>query len=289
MVAKGEKNWGIYAAKSHSRRSCHRGVPSCIETGVELKAGFRVLFRPTRNTRVVGAWIMTSLVPALDPWGPQCDQPISTDGSQLSPFAPLAMIAPRRSPLVSWPVRMAQVADRVVARALPARQTALGSRRGLAEITLAGLDHVCRLIPYHQEIVVAERAKLRIHQAIARREDRYRQFLELRQAMPDQLAPVDLDGSPRLHLNPANCWLRWTAENATDGEATTATSALFFLHDSELRGMRMRLEGQVLINELADYEPCTVAQWAELSALTDRSQLVAFARHLIAIGLVAHS
>ncbi len=51
----------------------------------------------------------------------------------------------------------------------------------------------------------------------------------------------------------------------------------------------MRLEGQVLINELADYEPCTVAQWARLSALVDAQQLTELVRHLVEIGLVAYT
>ncbi len=51
----------------------------------------------------------------------------------------------------------------------------------------------------------------------------------------------------------------------------------------------MRLEGQVLVNELADYQPCTIAQWARLSALVDAPQLAALVRHLVGIGLVAHA
>ena len=38
---------------------------------------------------------------------------------------------------------------------------------------------------------------------------------------------------------------------------------LFFLADGEVHGLRMNLEGQVLINELADYQPCTVLQWRD--------------------------
>ena len=73
-----------------------------------------------------------------------------------------------------------------------------------------------------------------------------------------------------------------------DDESYTA-SALFYLDGQELRGIRMRLEGQVLINELADYQPCTIAQWARLSALVDPSQLAVLVQHLAGIGLVAYA
>jgi len=90
-------------------------------------------------------------------------------------------------------------------------------------------------------------------------------------------------------LNPANCWIRWSTESDVAANSRLSGSALFFLDGSDLRGIRMGLEGQVLINELADYEPCTVAQWARLSALVDAPQLTQLARHLIDIGLVAHT
>jgi hypothetical protein len=149
-------------------------------------------------------------------------------------------------------------------------------------------------MPYHQEVVVAERARLRIHEATERRAVRYRRFLELRRTMADRPLSLGAHGTSQLHLNPANCWIRWTdqagsAESGSGEETAYSSSALFYLDGSDLRGVRMRLEGQVLINELADYEPCTVAQWARLSALVDADQLTQLARHLVDIGLVAHA
>jgi len=232
---------------------------------------------------------MSSFVPALEAWVPQHSGASPADQPALPSFAALPAFEPRQSVLVSWPVRVAQAADRVVARALPARRPPSPGSGGLAEIALAGLDRCCRLIPYHQEVVVAARARLRIEQAIARRAERYRRFLELKRAMADRPLSASADGTGQLHLNPANCWIRWSTEPDAAASSRLSGSALFFLDGSDLRGIRMRLEGQVLINELADYEPCTVAQWARLSALVDAPQLVQLARHLIDIGLVAHT
>jgi len=232
---------------------------------------------------------MSSLVPALEAWVPQHSDANPADQPVLPPFVALPAFEPRQSVLVSWPVRVAQAADRVVARALPARHPPSLGSSGLAEIALAGLDRWCRLIPYHQEVVVAARARLRIEQAIARRAKRYRRFLELKRAMADRPLSANAGGTGQLHLNPANCWIRWSTESDVAANSRLSGSALFFLDGSDLRGIRMGLEGQVLINELADYEPCTVAQWARLSALVDAPQLTQLARHLIDIGLVAHT
>jgi hypothetical protein len=232
---------------------------------------------------------MSSFVPALEAWVPQLDSAEPTDRPVLPPFAALPAFEPRQSLFVSWPMRVAQAAERVVARALPTRQVAGPGGRGLAEITLAGLDRCCRLIPYHQEVVVAERARLRIRQAIEQRAERYRRFLELKCAMANRPLSLGDDGTSQLHLNPANCWIRAATDSGPAADAALSGSALFFLDENDLRGIRMRLEGQVLINELADYEPCTVAQWARLSALVDAAQLTQLAQHLIRIGLVAYA
>ncbi len=231
---------------------------------------------------------MSSCVPALGAWTPQADEGVVTDPRAAPPSASFPAFAPRQSRLISWPVRVARVAERVVARALPASQAPALSVGSLAEITLAGLDHVCRLSPSRQEVLAAERARLRIEQVIARRQERYRRFRELKRGMVGRPLSLALDGTSQLYLNPANAWVRWSADNGGAEAEPFAGSVLFFLDGDDLRGIRMRLEGQVLINELADYEPCTVAQWAELSALVGHAQLVGLVHHLVRIGLVAY-
>ncbi len=156
---------------------------------------------------------MSSSISALEGWVPQLESTLPTVRPGLPLFASLPAFEPRQSLLVSWPVRFAQVAERVVARALPTRQVSGPAGRGLAEITLAGLDRCCRLMPNHQEVVVAERARLRIRQAIEQRAERHRRFLELRRAMVDRPLSLGGNGTSQLHLNPANCWIRWATES----------------------------------------------------------------------------
>ncbi|MHB8860800.1 MAG: hypothetical protein ACYC6N_00240 [Pirellulaceae bacterium] len=231
---------------------------------------------------------MSTSLPLYDNCVLRIDCPLTEPAEVLPPFAALPVFEPRRSVLVSWPLRVAQVADRVVARALPAGMGAGATGCGLTEITLAGLDRWCRLIPNHPEIVLAEKARLRIGQVIEEREDRYRRFQELRCAVQDHSSSFQGDSPCQLYLNPANCWIRWEGEAGSNEEEAFSDSVLFFLDGNELRGVRMHLEGQVLINELADYQPCTIAQWARLSTLVDAFQIVALVRHLVSIGLVIH-
>jgi hypothetical protein len=225
----------------------------------------------------------------FETWAPRIDRPLLDGPAELPAFAVLPTFQPRRSRFVSWPVRVAQAADRVVARARPASLGAGPGGRGLTEITLAGLDRWCRLIPNHPEVVRAERARLRLQQVIEERADRFRRFQELRRAMEDHRLSLDGDSACQLYLNPANCWIRYEAAARSVEEEAFSGSALFFLDGNALRGIRMHLEGQVLVNELADYQPCTIAQWARLSKLVDVPQLAALVRHLVEIGLVVHT
>ena len=153
--------------------------------------------------------------------------------------------------------------------------------------------------------MAAETARLRIDQILLSRAERCRRYQRILQAMPQHSAVDDVDDPRPLHLNPANCWLRLDGQpNDGAGPAdqpegrdksrtggpeppTSGHSALFFLVEGELRGIRMNLFEQALINALADYQPCTVRQWSEYSRLLDPRNLVVLAGHLADIGLVA--
>ncbi len=193
---------------------------------------------------------------------------------------------PRRSSLVFWSVRVAQVADRIVARAFPTAETARPHTDGLVEKTLNGLDRCFRLIPTHQGVVAAERARLQIQEVLEVRRDRNQLFQRLRRAMRDGVETTSRS-SLCIHMNPVCRWIRMADEPAQERSPKSSGSVLFFLVDNELRGLRMDLEGQVLINELVDYQPCTIPQWARLSTLADAQQLDALVGHFADIGLVA--
>ena len=237
---------------------------------------------------------MSTTSSLFDTWS-SSDDGSSTGSAPLPAFADLPAFQPRRSVLVSWPVRVAQVADRMVARAFAPSVAHGGAAHGgtghaLTSITLASLDRWCHLLPAHPEAVLAERARLKIEQLVEERVDRVARFLELRHAMEtanEVSRELPAESARLIYLNPANCWTRWETDIGLDDESVSA-SVLFFMSGQELRGIRMRLEGQVLINELADYQPCTIAQWARLSALVGAPQLAVLVRHLAEMGLVAY-
>jgi hypothetical protein len=133
-------------------------------------------------------------------------------------------------------------------------------------------------------VVAAERARLQIEQVSQLRRARYRRFEQLRRSQQPFHAP-----SSYLHLNPVCRWIRISEEAVSQQQECLSGSVLFFLADGDVHGLRMNLEGQVLINELADYQPCTIRDWARLSSLADLEQLERLVGELSDIGLVAWS
>lgn len=179
---------------------------------------------------------------------------------------------------------MAQAVDRIIAHAVPATLLPQDHAKRLIETTLKGLDRCCRLIPAHHDVVVFERARLQVQQVLETRRERHRRFLQCRQFMAGETFNVD---ESYLHLNPVCRWIRMTEEPTQSDPDCHSGSVLFFLADHQVHGLRMNLEGQVLINELADYQPCTVVQWARISSLGNLQQLELLAQQLADIGLVA--
>ncbi len=197
----------------------------------------------------------------------------------------------QRSSLISWTLHFAQAADRLVGRVLPSPRppgdTQDGWSDGWAQRAFHGLNRYFRFTAEQQESLAAERARARIEPLLAQRRVRWERFEQSRQTMQSFGRLLDETSPAQVHLNPACCWIRMQGEPLGGDRSDLSSSVLFFLVNNEIRGLRMNLEGQVLINELADYQPCTISQWAQLSSMADAGQLCSLVRHLAEIGLVA--
>ena len=92
----------------------------------------------------------------------------------------------------------------------------------------------------------------------------------------------------RLQLNPIRTWARLASRLMLDGVDPPA-NVLFFATPSGPSAALLELEDQALLNELEDWQPCTLDEWAALSHVADRPQLLDFCLELSRIGVVAWS
>ncbi|MFW6171302.1 MAG: hypothetical protein ACODAD_12495 [Planctomycetota bacterium] len=203
---------------------------------------------------------------------------------------PPNVVEPKRSVVVSWTVRLAQLADQLVTRAFPVPGAGNGRAGRLVDRTLDRLEQCFRLLPTQQRGVLAERARLQIERVLEVRWRRYQHFLHVCTAMQESQGSFSPANS-YLYLNPASQWVRLREKSIKAAHDELSSDILFFRlgQQRDIRGARMNLECQVLINELADYQPCTVVQWARCSSLADIQQLMLLVRHLGNMRLVAWS
>jgi len=93
----------------------------------------------------------------------------------------------------------------------------------------------------------------------------------------------------RVHLNPLRAWCRLRTSYFLVGDVPPPATVLLFAVGNRFAARVFELEGQTLINELADYQPCTLDQWSELSALADHDELVSLCKILSDSGLICFS
>jgi hypothetical protein len=110
----------------------------------------------------------------------------------------------------------------------------------------------------------------------------------LQRATAARVQALDDESPCWLYLNPARCWAVLQPTNpALAAHRPLPWNTLIFQCGGHWQGLVADLEGQVLINELADYQPCSVAEWSRLSSLASAPQLALFVQRLAAGGLVA--
>jgi hypothetical protein len=132
-----------------------------------------------------------------------------------------------------------------------------------------------------------DRAQRVIRRITESQPERCWRFRHLEQTTSAKLAGSSIEKSCWVYLNPARCWAVLQPTNRALAADRLPWNTLVYESAGRLQGLVADLEGQVLINELADYQPCSVAEWSRLSSLANASQLTAFVQRLASCGLVA--
>ena len=138
-----------------------------------------------------------------------------------------------------------------------------------------------------RDYVACQRARHAIEFEARKKRIKHIRFQELVSLVETLKDDFGTDSSLRIYLNPLRFWTRFiTGEFLEDAQHPPA-NVLFFAIPSGVSTAVLELEGQALINELADYEPCTLTEWSALSQLASQEQLVELCRDLADMGLAA--
>ena len=145
--------------------------------------------------------------------------------------------------------------------------------------------------------VDAEQRDFRAYQAARRAIDQQRclgrlehaRFQDLLRLCQRHVGDLETDASIRLRLNPIRSWAKLTTDWLLPEGLLAPAHVLFLADGDHVVGAVLELEGQALLNELADGEPMTLGEWSASSRLAGREELQQFCRELFELGALAWS
>jgi hypothetical protein len=165
---------------------------------------------------------------------------------------------------------------------------ALDTPTGDAERFLGWLEVTAPLTPEQQDYVACQRARHAVEEAARKNRSAHVRFQELWSVAAELAPQLGKVRGMRIHLNPLRAWARFVTPALLNGVAAPA-DVVFFPARESINAAVPGDEGRALIEELAEFGPCTLAKWATLSAHGGRKELAAACRNLAAVGLVAFS
>ena len=137
------------------------------------------------------------------------------------------------------------------------------------------------------DMIACQRARHEVENVGRKNRLKHIRFQELIGLTEQFLPELETNAQLRIHLNPIRSWSRFHTTALLDDESTTPADVLFFAVGAEIHTAVLELEGQALINELADFQPCTLDEWVALTMQSDRHEIMDTCRDLAEMGLVA--
>ena len=165
----------------------------------------------------------------------------------------------------------------------PAYDTALSD----GERMLSWLRNTRRLTAKQEDYISCQQARHAVEERARDHRLAHVRFQERYSLVENWLADFDAASPLRLYLNPIRTWTKFISPALLDESAEPPAHVLFFARGGEVSSAVLELEGQAFINELADYQPCTLAEWAAVSSVGDAAELTEMVRDLAEMGLVA--
>ena len=165
----------------------------------------------------------------------------------------------------------------------PAYDTSLSD----GERMLVWLRNTRRLTAEQADRIACQQARHAVEERAREQRLAHVRFQERYSLVEKWLANFDAASPLRLYLNPIRTWTKFISPALLDESASPPAHVLFFACGGEISSAVLELEGQALVNELADYQPCTLAEWAAVSSAGDTAALTAMVRDLATMGLVA--
>jgi hypothetical protein len=155
------------------------------------------------------------------------------------------------------------------------------------EMMLLWLQKRKRLTDEQRDFIAHEQARIAVETLARTKRLECTAFQERYNQIEESLREYAAQKPVQILLNPIRIWTKFHSRALLEDGMEPPANILFFAGDSTVCTACLDLEGQVLVNELADFQPCTLQQWQSSTAFGDGSRLENFIIHFARIGLVA--
>jgi len=156
-----------------------------------------------------------------------------------------------------------------------------------ADRMLIWMSETMDLDAEQRDLVKCQRARHAVEDRARLNRMQHVRFQELRTHNEQLLNEWGVNQELRVHLNPIRVWTTFETNLLLDEEAEPPCKVLFFAVDSDVATAVLEEEGQLLIEELAEFQPCTLEEWIVRSAEGSREELEELTTDLAEMGLVA--
>ncbi len=183
--------------------------------------------------------------------------------------------------------RFEEFDDLIIAYIRHSRSIAFDSAVSDGDRMLDWLESTRPISDVQRDYIACQRARHAVENEARTHRMKHVRYQELSSLTSRLLEELGANERLRIYLNPVRTWSRFHTGTLLDDGANPPADVLFFAAAGEIATAVLELEGQALVNELVDYEPCTLDEWSALTMQVGRDELLETCRDLAEMGLIA--
>ncbi len=154
---------------------------------------------------------------------------------------------------------------------------------------LKWLEETQDLTPEQEDTISCQRARYEVERLARENRGAHVRFQELVTIAPTLMPQLDRGDDLTVHLNPITSWSCLKSQKFLDEGEQPPVSVLYYADEEEVRTAMFEPEGQMILERLANIQPCPFSTWRTISDDADAAQLREFVKGLVSLRLIAFS
>ena len=164
---------------------------------------------------------------------------------------------------------------------------ALDSTTRDADRCLQWIEETQPLTPEQTDYLACQKARHAVEEMGAEQHLEHVRFCEVRTVTSKLLGDLESDGRLMLHINPIHVWTQFHTLSLLDDDMTLPADVVFYASGSEIRTAVVNETARLLLQELDEFGPVSLDEWALRTSHSGRTGIVAACKELAELELIA--